>query len=298
MELRHLEYFVAVAEERHFTRAAERVRVAQSGLSASIKALERELGAPLFVRSTRRVELTEAGRALLVEARRTLVSVAAAKDAVAAVQGVLRGTLSVGMVQCLGVIDAPALLARFHAAHPGVEVRLTQAGGAKLIDGVKAGRLDLALVDQPRPAPDGVSLAHLATEPMLLVCGREHRFARRDKVEWAELADEVFVDFQSDWGARQLTDRVFTTAGMARRVALELNDVHSLLELVGHGLGVAVVPRPMAYKKGFQVAIAELHAPVAPNWEASIALRSGEHVSPSAQAFLRLVLGADALPLN
>lgn len=107
MELRHLEYFIAVAEERHFTRAAERMRVAQSGLSASIRTLERELGADLFIRSTRRVELTEAGRALLIEAHRTLASVDAARDAVAAVQGLLRGTVSVGTEQCLGVINLP-----------------------------------------------------------------------------------------------------------------------------------------------------------------------------------------------
>jgi DNA-binding transcriptional LysR family regulator len=113
MELRHLEYFVAVAEERHFTRAAERLRVAQSGLSASIRSLERDLNAELFVRHTRRVELADAGRALLTEAHRTLASAAAARDAVAAVRGLLRGSLTVGSEQCLGVIDLPPVLAAF-----------------------------------------------------------------------------------------------------------------------------------------------------------------------------------------
>src|SRR5437868_13472950 len=102
MELRQLEYFVAVAEERHFTRAASRMHVAQSGLSASIGSLERELGARLFVRNTRSVELTDEGRALLTEARHTLAGVAAAKDAVAAVHGLLRGTLAGRTVQCSG----------------------------------------------------------------------------------------------------------------------------------------------------------------------------------------------------
>src|SRR5262245_46069035 len=124
MELRHLEYFVAVAEERHFTRAAERMGVAQSGLSASIRSLERELDADLFVRHTRRVELTDAGRALLTEANRTLASAAAAREAVDAVRGLVRGSLSVGSEQCLGVIDLPPLLASFRRAHPGVEISL------------------------------------------------------------------------------------------------------------------------------------------------------------------------------
>ena len=140
MELRQLEHFVAVAEESHFTRAAELLQISQSGLSASIRALETELGTPLFVRSTRRVELTEAGRVLLAESHRTLASVAAAHDAVAAVRGVLRGTLSVGGEQCLGVVDVPAQLARFRSRHPGVEVRLRFGGSARPTDLLAAGR--------------------------------------------------------------------------------------------------------------------------------------------------------------
>jgi DNA-binding transcriptional LysR family regulator len=116
------------AEERHFTRAARRLHIVQSGLSASIRALERELDAPLFVRSTRRVELTQAGRALLPEARRTLAAATAAGDAVAAVQGLLRGTLAVGTMQILPpAVELVAVLGRFHAEHPGVELRLRQA---------------------------------------------------------------------------------------------------------------------------------------------------------------------------
>src|SRR3954469_4206257 len=98
MELRQLEYFVTVAEECHFTRAAKRLHVAQSGLSSAIRSLERELGASLFIRSTRRVDLTPAGRALLVEARRALSATDAARDAVAAVQGLMRGSLGGGSV--------------------------------------------------------------------------------------------------------------------------------------------------------------------------------------------------------
>ncbi|MYS09011.1 LysR family transcriptional regulator, partial [Streptomyces sp. SID6041] len=113
MELRHLQHFVAVAEDRHFTRASERLMVSQSGLSASIRALERDLRAPLFVRSTRRVTLTEAGRALLVEAERILAQVRAAHEAVAAVQGVVRGTLSLGAEQCVAGVRVAGLLAAF-----------------------------------------------------------------------------------------------------------------------------------------------------------------------------------------
>lgn len=136
MELRHLEHFVAVAEEHHFTRAAERLMISQSGLSASVRALEQELGAPLFVRSTRSVELTAAGEALLAEASRALSSVRAAREAVDAVQGLMRGVLTIGTEQCVAGVDLPALLARFRSRHPGVEIRLRQAGSAALVQDI------------------------------------------------------------------------------------------------------------------------------------------------------------------
>lgn len=131
MELRQLEAFVAVAEDRNFTRAAARLRVAQSGLSATIRSLERELKAPVFSRTTRHVELTAAGEALLAEARRTLSSARAAVEAVAAVQGVRRGTLTVGTMQT-PLFDLPGLIARYRSGYPGIELRIRQAGSTEL----------------------------------------------------------------------------------------------------------------------------------------------------------------------
>ncbi len=119
MELRQLEHFVAVAEEGHFTRAASRCHISQSALSTSIRSLERELGSPLFVRTTRTVALTDAGRVLLDEARRTLAAAASARESVLAVQGLLRGSLAVGSPPAPGLIDQAALLARFRDRHPG-----------------------------------------------------------------------------------------------------------------------------------------------------------------------------------
>src|SRR5690349_7218941 len=143
------------------------MRVAQSGLSASIRSLERELDAELFVRHTRRVELTDAGRALLTEANRTLASAAAAREAVAAVRGLVRGSLTVGTEQCLGVVDLPPLLASFRRAHPGVETSLRYAGSGHILDEIRLGRLHVGFVAHPGPAPEGVRLQALATEEML-----------------------------------------------------------------------------------------------------------------------------------
>ena len=271
MDLRQLEHFVAVAEERHFTRASERLFISQSGLSASIRALEKELDAALFHRNTRRVELTAAGQALLEESRRTLASVLAARDAVAAVQGVLRGRLRVGTEQCLGVVDVPDELARFHAEHPGVELLVQQAGSARLLEEVRGGRLDLAFVAGATRGGKELTLLRLASEPMTVICAPGHPLADRKRLSWSQLADESFVDFTAGWGSRQVTDRAFASAGTTRQIASEVNDVHTLLDLVAHGLGIAVVPGHIARKKAGR--LASLPVPAgAPCWDVSIAL--------------------------
>ena len=248
MELRQLEYFLAVADECHFTRAARRMHVSQSGLSASIRGLEVELGAPLFLRTTRQVELTQAGRALLPEARRALGSIESARDAVAAVQGLLRGTLSVGSLQCLHVVHLPAVLARFHEIHPGVEIRMRQSGNAELVEEVRAGRLDLAFVTRQPKMADDLRVSTLATEPLMLACALGSPFATMDFVGLEELAGQSFVDFNADWGTRDDVDRLLAAAGVERHVAVEVNDVHSLLDFVGFGLGVALVPQSFVVK--------------------------------------------------
>ena len=250
MELRHLQHFVAVAEDQHFTRAAERLMVSQSGLSASIRALERELQTPLFVRTTRRVTLTEAGRALLSEAERILAQVRSAHEAVAAVQGVLRGTLSLGTEQCIAGVHVAGLLAAFRRRHPDVEIRLRQAGSGELAEEVAAGRLDLAFAYRTQADTDQLRSVSLTGEPMTVLCHPSHPLATGGAaVTPDDLGREVFVDFHPDWGPRRTTDAAFTAAGVRRTVALEVNDVHSLLDLVDENLGIAVVPRHFRHKR-------------------------------------------------
>jgi DNA-binding transcriptional LysR family regulator len=288
VELRQLEYFVAVAEERHFTRAANRAMVSQSGLSASIRALERELGAPLFVRSTRHVELTEVGRAVLVDARRTLAGAAAARDAAAAVQGLLRGTVVVGAEQCVTGVDVPAVLAAFRAEHPGVDVRLRHDGSLALLDRIPASRVDVAFVAVTGPVPDGVQLFPVARSPMVLLCHPEHAAAAGEPT-WAELAAQAFVDFPPDWSIRCLGDRAFAQAGERRDVELEVNDVHGLIDLVRHGLGIAIVPETVARKKSAEgLAVRPLPRGPAIEWEVAVAIGAGERAGPAALELCRI----------
>ncbi|MFH9396588.1 LysR family transcriptional regulator [Streptomyces sp. NPDC017556] len=295
MELRQLEHFVAVAEERHFTRAAERLAVSQSGLSASVRALEQELRTPLFSRTTRTVRLTEAGRALLVEAERTLAGARAARDAVDAVRGLLRGTLTVGVEQCVAGVSPARLLAAFHREHPQLELRLRQEGTSSLLDGVAGGRLDLAFAATVSPAEWRGELVPLAREPMVLLCAAGHAFAGRPELGWEELGWEElpgssFIDFHPDWGPRRAADQAFAAAGVRRTVGLEVNDVHSLLELVQEGLGIAVVPHHFSRKpEAARLVAVELTGARRPVYESVVVLPAARSLSPGARALLRLV---------
>jgi DNA-binding transcriptional LysR family regulator len=285
VELRQLEHFVAVAQECHFTRAAQRLHIAQSGLSASIRALEKELGATLFLRSTRQVQLTAAGQALLVEALRALSASNAAKDAVAAVQGLLRGSLSIGSLQCMHGVHLPELLSGFLTEHPGLEIRLRQGGSDELTELVRTGRLDVAFVSRPARDPENVVVSPLERENLVLACSPGHPAAERTQAKLQDLTDDQFVDFPQGWGTRDLADRVLTAAGVERRVALEVSDVHSLLDLVAVGLGVALVPQSFKLKTD-QVRFIDLAGEV-PAWE-TVSI-TADPPNPAAAALLRQV---------
>jgi DNA-binding transcriptional LysR family regulator len=287
MELRQLEHFVAVAEERHFSRAAMRVHIVQSGLSSSIRLLERELGTSLFVRSTRRVELTEAGRAFLPEARATLAAARRAREAVGAVEGLLRGTLTIGIMQVLDPVDLPALLGRFRRQYPQVEIRLRQAAATVLVDAVRAGEVDLAFVGVPKRDLEGVHATALADEPMVVACPRDHRLAGRDALALSDLEDEAFVELPADWGVRIAADRAFAAEGISRRMAFELNDIPTLLDLVANGLGVALVPRWVATNER-PLALVPLRGR-APRWEVSLITRRTEATGAAARALAEMV---------
>jgi DNA-binding transcriptional LysR family regulator len=256
MELRHLEHFVAVAEEASFTRAAARVRLVQSALSVSIRTLERDLGTVLFDRTTHRVELTDTGCALLTEARRTLAAAEVARDAVAAVEGGLRGSLRLGIMHSLTLIDLAGLITRYQALAPEVQLIPTVAGGGslELARMVRDGRLDLAFAALGEVHPAELKVHRLAAEDLLLACPPGHRLGRRRQpLDLADLDGERFIDVPQGWGVRTVVDRAFRELGLSREIVVEVADLPLTSELVRAGLGFAFmapsmvsgVPRPV-----------------------------------------------------
>lgn len=292
MELRHLECFLAVAEELSFTRASRRLHVVQSGVSSSIQALERELGAVLFDRDRHRVALTDAGQALLPEARATLAAAQAARDAVGEARGGLRGTVTVGTMQSTGRLDVPELLGRFHTTHPGVAVRLrlSAVGSAGLAAEVVSGALDLALLSLPGHRPAGLALRFVSSEPLLAVCNPAHPLAARRSVTLEEIADDAFIDFTPGWGNRAVVDRAFAAAGLDRQVPFEVADFASAAALVRHGLGIAFLPASVAAQTPGLSAIEVTGQPL--DWQISVATPAQRRVPAASRAFLAELLRA------
>jgi DNA-binding transcriptional LysR family regulator len=291
IELRHLEHFVAVAEERHFTRAAQRLRVTQSTISASVRSLEREFGTRLFVRTTRRVELTDAGNALLPDARRTLAAARAARAAVDSVTGLHSGRVAIGTGKALH-IDFAGVVQRFRAEHPGIDLHFQQGGSLELLDSVADGRLDFAplgvvdtLVDRVR---ESVVVAELRQEPMVFACASTHRLADRKMVRLTDVADEQFADLDDDWAVRIVNDEAFAEIGRPRHVAFEMTDVDELLDFVLRGLAVAVIPLS-ACTDSSRVRYLKLRSP-APMWRIGVAVPRGRPPSPAAEALFDALL--------
>jgi DNA-binding transcriptional LysR family regulator len=278
MELRQLAHFVAVAEEQSFTRAAARSHLVQSALSVSIRGLERDLGAALFDRSTHPVSLTAAGELFLPEARRTLAAAEAARDAVAAAVGGVRGTIRIGIMQSLSLLDLGSLLASYQQARPGVQILPTaaQGGSAELVAGVLEGRLDVAFTAMPGGYPPGISAAPLVSEEMRLAGPPGHPLDGRGPLNLAELNAQRFVDFPLGWGTRTSVDLLFGNAGLQREIVVEVPDVSTLVDLVRAGLGVAFV---------------------APSWIPEAQRRSLRRVSP-APVFTVSLITASERPLS
>lgn len=298
MDLRQLEHFVVVAEEQHFTRAATRLHIVQSGLSASIRTLEDEMGAALFERTTRRVNLTQAGRAFLDEARRVLSAAKVARSVVADMQSLQRGRLTFGAIQGLSpFIDLPKLLGDFHRQYPNIEIGLSFDGTETLIDGVLDGRLDIAFTQFVDTLPVELTATMLACDPLVLACPSHHAQAGRHDLQLIDIAEENFIDLPIAHGTRQLVDRSFAAAGLSRRSAYEVDDLTMQLDMVAHGLGVALVPELVARSRESEVSNALLsHASLAepePCWELAVVFRkqltTGQPCSPAAKACLALL---------
>lgn len=286
MELQQLRYVVAVAETNSFTRAAQRCLVVQSALSHQIARLERELGARLFERTSRRVRLTPAGAAFLPAARQCLDAAERAAAEVAAAVGEVRGRLTIGVISTVAAVDVPRALRAFRERHPHVRVGVRAGRSEELVEQVARGTLDVAFLGLPPTArPQGVASRELARDRLVALVAPDHPLAAESWVDLRRLASEPFVDLPAGSAGRAESDEAFAAAGLDREVAYEVTTAYLTARLVEQGLGVALVPSAHAPQLTGVVPIEVRDAPV--RVEHVAWSRDGR--TPAATAFLDVI---------
>ncbi|MEU2739342.1 LysR substrate-binding domain-containing protein [Streptomyces sp. NPDC007095] len=291
MQFQQLQYFVAVAETRHFTRAADLVHVAQPSLSQQIKALERELGADLFLRARGNITLTDAGEALLPLARRILADADTARHEVQELAQLRSGRVRLGATPSLCTGLLPDVLRAFHDRYPGIRLMIEEGGSHDLVRELARGALDLALVVLPLPTPSpALTTVELLRVDLVVVSSPDAPAPGRGRtVRVPDLEGERLVMFRHGYDLRELTVAACRAEGFEPDFAVEGGEMDAVLGFVRAGLGVAVVPRMVATRSGRGLRVTPL---ARPGLHRTIALAHRSDVAPprAARELQRMLL--------
>lgn len=285
MELRHLRYYVAVAEELHFHRAADRLHISQPPLSQQIRALERELGVVLLERNRRSVAMTAAGTAFLRDAREILAAVDAATETVRSVARGEAGRLAVGFVGSAMHGALPGVLRAHRRAYAQVQLVLTELPTAGQLEALMSGRIDVGVIRPPVREP-GLAFETIHTEPFVVALPEDHALAARDEVALAELVAEPFVLLarREAPGLYESLGQAMADAGGMPGAVQEAREMQTVVGLVAAGLGVSLVPASVGADEHRGVAYRPI-AGTAPTVELALAWRRDDR-SPVLEAFL------------
>lgn len=265
VEIRQLSYVEAVARYGGFTRAAERLHVAQSAVSAQVRALEVELGVTLFARTTRKVALTPAGEMFVARARRILAELDGARSEMTEITAVVSGRVTIGATAALGPYDLAEALTRFRDRHPGIAVRLRSGRVTGLLGACDIGELDLVVGPVYADLPPRFDAVPLADEQLLLALPPGHALAGGgSRLTLGEVRDEPFVSMPPGSGLRWILEDAARSAGFLPRVYFETHSLPAIRELVAAGLGVGLLSRTVAERPGGPaIAVRHLHPPPA-----------------------------------
>ena len=295
IELRHLRYFVAVAEELHFGRAAARLGIAQPPLSQQIQRLERKVGGPLFDREGRTVRLTSAGAALLPAARRLLSDAAEATAMVRRAARGESGAVVIGFTPSTLFSPLPAAVRRYRELYPGVMVQLRQMVPIDYEEALPAGRLDLAMVREPPESP-GIVAIPVLTERFVAAVPRAHPLAGAKAVPLEALREDPFVLFPEDIspGLYRRIQELCSGAGFEPRVVQQADEWQTILSLVEAGLGVSLIPESLTAHRSEALAFPALIGGEVRTFTAACVRATGR--SPAAEAFLEVLIGLARVP--
>lgn len=288
IELRHLRYFIAVAEELHFGRAAERLHMAQPPLSQQIRQLEEQLGFQLFYRTKRSVELTEAGQVFLRESRKLFNQLEQAIEAGRQVSRGEKGQIVIGFISSAAYNVLPVILRSFRSQVPGVRLELHEMPTTEQLDWLREGKIDVGLL-RPPVEDKTLNLMTIVREPMVVAFPENHPFIEQDQIALSSLVNEDFILFPRLLSPRAY-DQIISLcqqAGFSPNVVQEAMQMQTIVSLVAGGIGVAIVPISLQNMQRTGVIYRPLEEPT-PCAEVALVWRQND-ISPSVQRFLDIV---------
>ncbi|MDA8346306.1 MAG: LysR substrate-binding domain-containing protein [Thermaerobacter sp.] len=287
MELRQLDMFVAAADRNSITDAAQALLVAQPSVSTQIRALEKELGYPLFDRLPRGVRLTDVGRAVLPHARQILRHVGEIREAIDELAGLQRGQLVLGTMPSITAHLIPTVIKTFRQAFPNVDLRVVESRASSIVDGVIAHRFDLGVVTNAQPHPQ-IEIAPLLAEEIFAILPVDDSLAGRDEIDLAELADRSFIVLEPGFSLRSVLLEACRQAGFSPRIAQEMSSIQAIKGLVEIGMGVSLAPRMAVVQEERLGLLRALHLRSRPYRQLQIITSKGSYLPRSAQAFIRI----------
>lgn len=295
MDIRHLNYLLEVAKYRSFTKAAETLHVTQPTISKMIKAVEDELGVLLFDRSTKHIELTDAGRAILVQAQQIVHSFDHLASELADVMEMRKGTIRIGIPPMTGAPFFPAVIAEFHRLYPGIRIRLIEEGGRTIEREVENGSLDIGVAVLPVNEAQ-FEVLPFAVDDLKLILHPNHRLAGRESVLLEELRDEPFIMYREDFALHEMITTACIRAGFRPNIAYSSSQWDFISEMVAVGLGVALLPQTICRKLDpGRIAAAKLEAP-AISWNLAMIWSKDRYLSFAGREWLRFARAQFSLP--
>ncbi len=278
-----MEYFLAVAEEENFTRAAKRVHISQSGISAQVGQLERELGQQLFVRRGHTTKLTQVGKAIVPHVRAALSATEEVSREIDRLNGFLRGCLNIGMVSGCALGSFAAMIAAFHNRFPGIEISLKEDVSEKLLSGLGEGEFDLALIGTPGDQYRGYETITIVDERLVAAASKSGPLSLGEPFHLMDLADLPLICLPKRTGVRSALESACARLGIEPRVVLEASALGMVAELALNGLGVAVVPESTASNAGEQLNASVISDPEIRS-RLELVWKPGAERSPAAKA--------------
>ncbi|GIO22235.1 LysR family transcriptional regulator [Oceanobacillus sp. J11TS1] len=291
MELKQLTYFKEVAKHKSVTKAAEQIHISQPALSKSIKSLEEELGTPLFIRTNKMIDLTDAGNVVLEYTQEISNLVDEMKLTLSDLTNLSVGQLNIGLPPFIGSLFFPDVMKKFHESYPNIKLDITEYGGARVVKSVEEGEFELGVAVLPLDERI-FNVYPIVKEEMKLIVHKDHPLASYEKVNVKDLRDEEFIFYHEDFALNQIIrNHFFTIAGFEPKILFKSMQWDLMSEMVAANLGIAILPQSICNRL-FTKDIKIISFEPTIMWKLAVITKKGKYISNAGRKFIDFILNS------